>query len=41
MVSFYIISERFLLKRKGLSDARVASMTKKEYGFSVQFYIDS
>ena len=29
MISFYILSERFFLKRKGLSDARVASITKK------------
>ena len=25
--------KRFFLKRKGLPDARVASITKKEYGF--------
>ena len=37
MVSFYILSKRFFLKRKGLSDARVASVTKKEYGFAVHF----
>ena len=36
MISFYIISKRFFLKRKGLSDARVASITKKEYGFAVK-----
>ena len=29
MTSFYILSERFFLKREGLSDARVASITKK------------
>ena len=28
---------RFFLKRKRLSDARVASVTKKEYGFVVYF----
>ena len=39
MISFYILSERFLLKRKGLSDARVASITKKEYGFGVIFFV--
>ena len=37
MISFYILSTRFFLKRKGLSDARVASITKKEYGFEVHF----
>ena len=35
MISFYIISKRFFLKRKGLSDARVLSLNKKEYGFAV------
>ena len=29
MISFYIPSKRFFLKREGLSDARVASITKK------------
>ena len=37
IISFYILSERFFLKRKGLSDAKVASITKKEYGFAVYF----
>ena len=37
MISFYILSTRFFLKCKGLSDARVASVTKKEYGFAVHF----
>ena len=32
MISFYILSKRFFLKRKGLFDARVASITKK-YNF--------
>ena len=32
MISFNILSTRFFLKRKGLSDERVASITKKEYG---------
>ena len=41
VVSFYIISERFLFKRKGLSNIRVASITKKECGFAVHFYKDS
>ena len=33
MIRFNILSERFFLKRKGLSDARVISITKNEYGF--------
>ena len=37
MISFYILSKRFFLKREGLPDARVASVTKKEYGFVVHF----
>ena len=37
MTSFHIVSERFFLKRKGLPDVRVASITKKEYGFAVCF----
>ena len=37
MISFYIVSERFFPKRKGLPDARVAFITKKEYGFAVHF----
>ena len=37
MISFHILSIRFFLKRKGLSDAKVASITKKEYGFEVHF----
>ena len=41
MISFYILSERFFLKCKGLFDARVTSITKKEYGFAAHFYIDS
>ena len=35
MISFYSLCKRFFLKRKGLSDARVTSMTKKEYSFTV------
>ena len=41
MISCHILSIRFFLERKGLSDARVASRTKKEYGFALHFYIDS
>ena len=41
MISFYILSKIIFLKRKGLSDARAAPITKKEYGFAVHFYIDS
>ena len=37
VVSYYILSKRFFLKCKGLFDARVASITKKEYGFAVHF----
>ena len=37
MISFYILSKRFFLKWKGLSDARVVSITKKEYNFTVHF----
>ena len=37
MTSFSILSTRFFLKRKGLSEARVVSITKKEYGFLVHF----
>ena len=35
MVSFYILFKRFFLKRQRLSASRVASITKKEYGFAV------
>ena len=34
MVSFYILSKRFFLKREVLSDARAASITKKRKSFS-------
>ena len=40
MISFYILSERIFLKHQGLSDAKVASITKKEYGFAVLFCKD-
>ena len=38
IISFYILSKRFFLKRGGFSDAKVASITKKEYGFAVYFF---
>ena len=37
MISFDIISEKFFLIREGLCDVRIASKTKKEYGFVVHF----
>ena len=37
-ISFDILSIRFFLKRKELSDARVASINKKEYGFAAHFF---
>ena len=37
MISFYILSKRFFLKREGLSAARVASIIKKGCGFVVHF----
>ena len=37
IISFYIISKRFFLKHEELSDTRVVSITKKEYGFAVHF----
>ena len=37
MINFYIVSKRFYLKRKVLSNARVALITKKKYGFAVHF----
>ena len=39
MISFYILSKRFPLKRKELSDARVVSIIKNEYGFAVYFFV--
>ena len=39
MISFCIFYTRLFLKRKGLSDARVVSISKKEYGFAVLFFI--
>ena len=42
MISFYILSKRFFLKLKGLSDVTIVSITNKEYGicsaFSVKIY---
>ena len=35
MNNFYILSKIFFLRREELSDARVVSITKKEYGFAV------
>ena len=37
MNTFYIIDQRFFLKRKGLSDAKVVSITKNGHGFVVHF----
>ena len=38
MISVYILFKRFTLKRKGLSDARAVSVTKKrKYVFAVHF----
>ena len=39
MISFYILTTGFFLKCKGLSDVREVSITKKEYGFPVHFFI--
>ena len=40
-ISFYILSKKFFLTRQGLSDARVASVTKKNMILQYIFYIDS
>ena len=37
VINFYIVSKRFFLKCEKLSDAIVESITKKEYGFEVDF----
>ena len=37
MISFYILAKRLYLKQKGLSDAKVVPLTKKEYDFAVIF----
>ena len=39
MIAFYIIYKRLHLNFKRLSDARIVSLTKKEYGFSVHFHV--
>ena len=39
MISFYIFSKRFFLKREELSDARIVSITKKKIAFEVQFVV--
>ena len=41
MISFYILSKRFFLRHEGLSDARIASINKKENGFAVHFFVES
>ena len=41
MISFYILFKGFFLKRGVLSDARVASVTKKVYDFAVLFCKDT
>ena len=35
MINLYVLHILLSLKRKGLSDARVAPLFKKEYGFDV------
>ena len=35
VIRFYILQERFVLKREGLSDTKVASIAKKEYDLAV------
>ena len=37
LIDFYILSKIFFLKCEELSDARVVSITKKEYAFAVYF----
>ena len=37
MIGYYIVSQRLNLKRKGLSDWRVVSINKKDYGSAVHF----
>ena len=41
MISFSILSRRFILKCEELSDAREVTITIKEHGFAVHFYKDS
>ena len=37
MINFCIFSKRLRLKQKGLFEAKLVSLTKKEYGFPVHF----
>ena len=37
LINFYIVSERFFLKRKEIFDAKVVSITKKDYGSTIDF----
>ena len=39
MIIFYINSRRLYLKLKGLSDARIVILTKKNYGFVVHIHV--
>ena len=41
MINFYIVPKSFFLKCEELSDGRVVSITKKEYGSVVNFYKDN
>ena len=41
MISFSILSRRFILKREELSDAREVTITIKEHGPALHFYKDS
>ena len=36
---FQVLSKRWHRKRNGLSDARVVSLAKKEYGFAIHFCV--
>ena len=38
LISFYILSKTFFLKRERLSDGRVVSITKNEFGFAVEIH---
>ena len=41
VITLRISSNRFFQKLNGLSDGRVVSMTKNEYGFAVPFMYSS
>ena len=41
MIGLDILSKRFFLKCEELSDVRVVSITKNEYGFPLHFCKDS